>query len=131
MSGSELRKARGMLDVAEATPAALDRFTAALVAAQVIAALILRLRTARVRPAERNVWQLLLTAAPEFGEWAGFFAECQARQQLAAAGATGIVTARGADDLVRDVRCFHDSVVTWQVRFAAHRAHGVQSGAPA
>ncbi len=129
MSESELRKARGMLDVAEATPEALDRYGAALVAAQVIAVLVLRVRTARVRPAERNVWQLLLTAAPEFGEWAGFFATCRAKQQLAAAGVTGIVTGREADDLVRDVRYFHDSVVAWQVRFAARR--GAHSEAPA
>lgn len=132
MSATELRRASGILAAAEVTAEPLGRFGQALAAAQVIAAFVLRVRVACVRPAERNVWQLLVTVAPELGEWAGFFATCQAKQQLAAAGARGVVGSRDADDLVRDVRCFHDAVLAWQTRCLAHRAQqGPRAGASA
>jgi hypothetical protein len=48
--------------------------------------------------------------APEFSEWAGFFAATQGKREVVAAGAVAIVTVREADDLVRDAQAFHDAV---------------------
>jgi hypothetical protein len=56
----------------------------------------------RVRP--RSVWQTLLEAAPELGEWATFFAASSRQQALADRG--GWVSAREADDLLRQSEMF-------------------------
>ena len=44
--------------------------------------------------------------APEFGEWAAFFAATKGKRDAVHAGATAIVSAREADDLVRDAQAF-------------------------
>lgn len=54
----------------------------------------------------RSAWDLLCEVAPEMGEWAAFFAAGAAKRAAAEAGVTHAVTAREADDLVRDVETF-------------------------
>ncbi len=49
---------------------------------------------------------MLADVAPEFAEWAAFFAATQAKREAVRAGATTIVSAREADDLLRDAQCF-------------------------
>ena len=61
---------------------------------------IRRDRAQRARP--RNAWELLAEVAPEFGEWAAFFAATEGKRDAVQAGAPAIVSAREADDLVRD-----------------------------
>jgi hypothetical protein len=62
--------------------------------------------TGRVQGRPRNAWQMLAEVAPELAEWAAFFAATEGRRDAIRAGATSIVSAREADDLVRDARAF-------------------------
>ena len=57
-----------------------------------------------------SVWTLLVRIAPELGEWATFFAAGADKRIAAQAGMRGAVTAREADDLVRDAGLFLDLV---------------------
>ncbi|MFY9331572.1 MAG: SAV_6107 family HEPN domain-containing protein [Candidatus Nanopelagicales bacterium] len=59
----------------------------------------------RSRP--RSVWVLLVKVAPQLSEWAQFFAAGSAKRSLAQAGVP-VVTAREADDLLRDAQRFYD-----------------------
>lgn len=58
------------------------------------------------RRRQRNAWVLLADIAPEMEEWARFFAAGAAKRAAAEAGSTRAVTAREADDLVRDADRF-------------------------
>ncbi len=60
----------------------------------------------RSRAPQKNAWVLLAEVAPEFGEWAAFFAAGAAKRAAAEAGSRRAVTEREADDLVRDVDRF-------------------------
>jgi hypothetical protein len=60
----------------------------------------------RRRQRPRNAWALLIDVAPEMSEWAAFFAAGAAKRAAAEAGINGAVTAREADDLVRDSETF-------------------------
>ncbi|MDZ7577910.1 MAG: SAV_6107 family HEPN domain-containing protein [Candidatus Nanopelagicales bacterium] len=53
----------------------------------------------------RNVWSVLPTVAPELVEWSMFFAAGAGKQAAILAGLDHVVTAREADDLVRE--CHH------------------------
>ncbi len=61
----------------------------------------------RRRP--RSAWDLLTVMAPEFSEWAAFFAAGASKRAAAEAG-LGQVTPREAADLTRDAECFLDLV---------------------
>lgn len=106
-----LRAAESLDEAVQATDAP-SRYAAAHVAALRAAAALL---AARARPAvatagrrrpQRNAWVLLAEVAPEFGEWASFFAAGAAKRAAAEAGSTRAVTEREADDLVRDADRF-------------------------
>jgi hypothetical protein len=60
----------------------------------------------RGRSPQRNAWVLLAQVAPEFAEWAGFFAAGASKRAAAEAGSRRAVTEREADDLVRDADRF-------------------------
>jgi hypothetical protein len=60
----------------------------------------------RARQRPRNAWALLTDVAPELSEWAAFFAAGAAKRAAAEAGIYGAVTAREADDLLRDSETF-------------------------
>ena len=112
-----LAPARAALVGAELSDTPAERYLQAQLAALRVAAAIL---AARARAASggrlRNVWQVVGEVAPEFAEWAGFFAATQGKREAVAAGVTAIVTAREADDLVRDAQAFHDAVARWLAR---------------
>jgi hypothetical protein len=95
--------------VAEAVvaPRAGDRYAAAHLAALRAAAAVLAARTRPVeaRRGPRSAWALLAQAAPELAEWAGFFAAGAGKRSAAEAG-LDVVTAREADDLLRDTETF-------------------------
>lgn len=90
----------------EADPA--ERFMASYTAASRAAAAVLAARgrphRGRARPA--SVWTLLLTMAPELGEWAVFFDAHSSRHAAAQAGITSRITTRSADDLLRQAGQF-------------------------
>jgi SAV_6107-like HEPN len=97
---------RGIAEAA-VTPRAGDRYAAAHLAALRAAAAVLAARTRPVeaRRGPRSAWALLAQAAPELAEWAGFFAAGAGKRAAAEAGLE-VVTAREADDLLRDAESF-------------------------
>jgi SAV_6107-like HEPN len=105
---SLLRQATAGLAEAHRQPEPLLRYPAAYLAALRAGAAVLAVR-ARPQPkrgASRNVWQLLAEVAPEFGEWAVFFASCSDTRAAAEAGIARLVGQREADDLLRQSEQF-------------------------
>ena len=100
---------RGLAEAAQTRPDGL-RFAAAHLAALCAAAAML---AARARPAPggrrgrlTSVWSLLVLVAPEFGEWATFFAAGASKRAAAEAGIPRVVSEREADDLLRAAEQF-------------------------
>ncbi len=111
MGDDGLDRARAALVGAELAESAAERYLLAHLAALRVASAVLAARAhATARGRLRNVWQVVGEVAPEFAEWAGYFAATQVKRQAVAAGATSIVTDREADDLIRDARAFLDAV---------------------
>ena len=85
-----------------------ERYALAHLAALRAAAAVLAER-AQPRPGHRgrpaSAWRLLALVAPELEEWAAFFAAGAGKRAAAEAGLGG-VTARDADDLVRQAEVF-------------------------
>jgi hypothetical protein len=52
------------------------------------------------------VWSDLAAVAPELAEWAEFFAAGAGKRTAAQAGLPGVVSAREADDMLRDADAF-------------------------
>ena len=108
------------------------RYASAHVAALRAAAALL---AARARPSasrrrrQKSAWVLLAEVAPELGEWAGFFAAGAAKRAAAEAGSTRAVTAREADDLVRDADLFL-GVVETMLGLAPHLPAGARLPVP-
>lgn len=100
-----LRRAAGSLVTAMSADEAGERYALAHVAAlQATAALLAaRARPTKRRSTQRNAWTLVSRVAPEFGEWATYFAAGAGKRAAAESGSRLAVTAREADDLVRDV----------------------------
>lgn len=97
---------QGLLDADYASDPA-DRYVGAHLAALRAAAAVLAVRArprGRARPT--SAWTLLPGVAPELAEWAAFFAAGSATRIAAQAGVTRLVTARDADDLVRQTGQF-------------------------
>ena len=101
---------RGLLDACGA-PSAAERYAAAHLAALRAAAAVL---ACRARPATTpgrrsrptSAWVLLAAVAPELREWAEFFAAGARKRAAAEARLPSAVTAREADDLVREAETF-------------------------
>ncbi len=107
----DLLRARDALVEADVAEMPVERYLKAQLAALRIAAVILATRAHAVRGGRlRNVWQVVADVAPEYVEWAGYFAATQAKRQAVQAGAVGLITVREADDLVRDAQAFYDDV---------------------
>jgi hypothetical protein len=107
-----LMVARSALREAESAAAPTERYAAAHLAALRAAAAVL---AARARPVDTrsprarrptSAWVLLTAITPELGEWAAYFAAGADKRAAAEAGLRSAVTAREADDLVRDVTTF-------------------------
>lgn len=86
-----------------------ERYAAAHLCALRAAAAIVALYGKPRRRRVRSVWQLLASVAPEFAEWAAFFAAGAAKRAAAEAGLPSVTT-READDLVRQAETFLDRV---------------------
>lgn len=100
---------RGLAEAASTRPDGLRFATAHLAALRAAAAML----AARARPAPgrrrgriTSVWSLLVLVAPEFVEWASFFAAGAAKRAAAEAGIPRVVSAREADDLLRAAEQF-------------------------
>ncbi len=98
------------LRAARATDDAGERYVAAHLAALRAAAAVLAVRGRPRRGSTLNVWDVLPRVAPELAEWAVFFASGARRRAAVEAGLAGAVSARQADDLVRDASAFADLV---------------------
>jgi len=107
-----LRQATEGLAEAHRRPEPLMRYPAAYLAAlrAGAAVLALRARPAPRRRGSRSVWLLLGDVAPELAEWAAYFASCSATRAAAEAGIERLVSARDADDLLRQAEQFVDLV---------------------
>lgn len=102
-----LGQARQGLCDAEYTPDPVERFLQAYLAALRAAAAVLALRAQpRRRTRPTSVWVLLAPLAPELAEWSAFFAATSATRAAVKAGVPRLVTARQADDLVRQAGTF-------------------------
>lgn len=102
-----LASARRSMAEALVASSPCERYAAAHLAALRGAAAVL---AARGRPNARrrrvrSAWVVLPEVAPEFGEWAAFFAAGASKRAVAEAG-VACVSSREADDLVRDVDAF-------------------------
>ncbi len=106
----DLLRARAAVFEAELLTRPSEKYLAAHLAALRIAAIVLAVRThpatAAHRDRPKNAWRLVTTVAPEFAEWAAFFAATEGKRDAVRAGATSIVSPREADDLVRDALAF-------------------------
>jgi hypothetical protein len=87
-----------------------ERYAAAHLAALRGAAAILATKARPGRAKQASAWELLTKLAPEFGEWAAFFAAGSAKRQAAEAGIARFVSPREADDMVRQCAVFLDLV---------------------
>ncbi|HWS36400.1 MAG TPA: SAV_6107 family HEPN domain-containing protein [Actinoplanes sp.] len=117
----------GLGEAAHIAPDGLRYATAHMAALRAAAALL----AARARPAPRgrrvkatSVWSLLVMVAPEFSEWAGYFALGASKRAAAEAGIPNVVSAREADDLLRAAEQFvavaESSLgLSYQLRLAA------------
>ncbi|GAA4108352.1 hypothetical protein GCM10022215_01990 [Nocardioides fonticola] len=106
---SHLDRAADSLAEAAATADVPARYAHAHVAALRAAAALLSTRARPEAPGRRstqNAWVLLARLAPEFEEWATFFAAGARKRAAAEAGSRRAVTAREADDLLRDAERF-------------------------
>lgn len=103
-----LRQARESLTEAQRTPEPPERFATAYLAALRAAAAVLALRGRphRGRSKPTSAWVLLAAIAPEMQEWAAFFASWSSTRAAVLAGITRHVTARTADDLMRQTEQF-------------------------
>ncbi len=98
-----------LAEAAHTTPDGL-RFAAAHLAALRAAAALLAARARPAAPGRRtratSVWSLLVLVAPEFSDWAGYFALGAGKRAAAEAGIPHVVSAREADDLLRAAEQF-------------------------
>jgi hypothetical protein len=103
-----LERARAVLTEASAADSVDERFRLAHLAALRTAAAVLadRGRPASARRRLVNVWTLIEAVAPEYADWARYFAAGAAARAAIEAGAIGVVSAREADDQVRSARGF-------------------------
>ncbi|MFC4064198.1 SAV_6107 family HEPN domain-containing protein [Actinoplanes subglobosus] len=99
----------GLIEAARTTPDGLRYATAHLAALRAAAAVI----AARARPSApgrraraTSAWSLLVLVAPEFSDWAGYFALGASKRAAAEAGIPHVVSAREANDLLRAAEQF-------------------------
>jgi len=98
-----LAQARSVLAEAAAADSGAERFRLAHLCALRTAAVLFaeRGRPATGRRRLVSAWVLVESVAPEFGEWASYFAAGAAARAAVEAGAVSAVSARDADDQLR------------------------------
>jgi hypothetical protein len=118
---------QGLAEAALTRPDGL-RYAAAHLAALRAAAAVLAARARPAAPTRRSkvtsVWSLLVLVAPEFADWAGYFALGATKRAAAEAGIPRVVSPREADDLLRAAEQFVAVVesslgLSYQPRLAA------------
>lgn len=123
-----LAAARAALREADRAETSAERYATAHLAALRAAAAVL---ADRARPNDArsrrptSAWVLLTAVAPELGEWAAYFAAGADKRAAALAGLRAAVTAREADDLLRDARTFLALVETTLGLLPDASAHAV------
>jgi hypothetical protein len=106
-----LERSRAGLLQACAARSCGERYVAAHLAALRAGAAVLAVRgRATTRSGPRSVWDILPRVAPELTEWSAFFAATAPRRAAVEAGRGEVITARDADDLLRDAESFHHVV---------------------
>ena len=104
-----LESARDGLAAAESDMSPGGRYVGAHLAALRAAAAIVAARAEPAPPRRRrpaSVWELLPRVEPTLSEWAAFFAASAAKRAAAEAGLPRAVTAREAEELLRDAGTF-------------------------
>jgi len=103
-----LARARSVLDEAERSESAADRFCLAHLAALRTAAVVIaeRGRPAGSRRRLVSVWVVLQGLVPEYDTWTSFFAAGATVRSAVEAGAVSAVSTRMADDQLRAAREF-------------------------
>ncbi|GID93614.1 SAV_6107 family HEPN domain-containing protein [Amorphoplanes digitatis] len=100
---------QGLAEAAHTRPDGL-RYAAAHLAALRAAAAVLAARARPAAPTKRgrvtSAWSLLVLVAPEFSDWASYFALGAAKRSAAEAGIPRVVSEREADDLLRAAEHF-------------------------
>ena len=100
---------QGLIEAAHTQPDGL-RYAAAHLAALRAAAAVLAARARPAAPTRRSrvtsVWELLVLVAPDFGDWASYFALGAGKRAAAEAGIPRVVSMREADDLLRAAEQF-------------------------
>jgi hypothetical protein len=100
---------QGLAEAAQ-TRADGQRYATAHMAALRAAAAVLAARARPAAPSRRSrvtsVWSLLVLVAPEFSEWASYFALGAGKRAAAEAGIPRVVSPREADDLLRAAEQF-------------------------
>ena len=100
---------QGLAEAARTRPDGL-RYAAAHLAALRAAAAVLAARARPAAPTRRgrvtSAWSLLVLVAPEFSDWASYFALGATKRAAAEAGIPRVVSAREADDLLRSAENF-------------------------
>lgn len=115
------QQARIVLEAAQGQETPAQQFRVALAAADILARVVVaRYRMVTGHPVD-DIWRLLSRLAPELGEWAGYFSLCQARMSVRGPFR---VSAREADDLVRDVYQFSGIISRGVDRGDARRGRG-------
>ncbi len=109
------------LSAGEAARTAGERYVAAHLAALRCAAAVLAVRGRPTHRGPANVWAVLPRVAPELAEWSAFFAAGAPRRAAVEAGRPEAVTAREADDLLRDATAFTALVTDLLGLVPAHR----------
>ena len=93
----------GLAEAAQTRPE-VQRYATAHKAALRAAAAVLAARARPAAPSRRSrvtsVWSLLVLVAPEFSEWASYFALGAGKRAAAEAGIPRVVSQREADDLL-------------------------------
>jgi hypothetical protein len=87
-----------------------ERYATAHLAALRAAAAVLAARARPNKGRRASAWEMVSKVAPEFEEWAAFFAAGSSKRQAAEAGITRLITAREADDMVRQSAAFLELV---------------------
>lgn len=99
----------GLSEAAQTRPDG-QRYATAHMAALRAAAAVLAARARPAVPSRRSrvtsVWSLLVLVAPEFSEWASYFALGAGKRAAAEAGIPRVVSPREADDLLRAAEQF-------------------------
>ncbi|GMA39802.1 SAV_6107 family HEPN domain-containing protein [Mobilicoccus caccae] len=107
-----LDRARATLVAAHRSETTNDRYIQAHLATLRSAAAVVAARTprrSRRGAPMRDTWAVLVLLAPEFTEWADYFALCGARRGALESGQ--YASPREADDLLRDAETFHGLVL--------------------